>query len=367
MVACQGYSPEERCRPGLRGFLMISTVSSVALLNRVPSPRRAATDRRHPPAVGPNAHLPAANRWRIERKYRIVAHDGCGALNRPMKLSCNQYPLPGMDTPCRVLLVASLLLISTAFTAFGVRGDEGSMPAKDANASVAATSMAPTSGGIARVLLFKGAGASPNDVAAIKTILNNNHLNYSTANSSQLNEMGESQIRGYRLLIVPGGNFIDIGNGLTSNATASIRDAVQNGLNYLGICAGGFFAGNSGYYNGLNLTSGVRFSFYSVEARGIRKAAVAIAVAEGPTLDQYWEDGPQFTGWGAVVGKYPDATPAIVEGTFGSGWVILTGVHPEAPAGWRHGMTFTTPVSVDNTYAATLIHAALNRVPLPHY
>ncbi|MDQ6708482.1 MAG: hypothetical protein M3Z85_21190 [Acidobacteriota bacterium] len=137
-------------------------------------------------------------------------------------------------------------------------------------------------------------------------------------------------------------------------------------MNYLGICAGGFFAGDSGY-NGLNLTSGVRFRFYAAEARGIRKAAVAIATAGAPTLDQYWEDGPEFTGWGAVIGKYPDGTAAIVEGTFGSGWVILTGVHPEAPADWRRGMTFVTPVSVDNAYAATLIDAALNRTSLSHY
>src|SRR6266852_3422873 len=169
-----------------------------------------------------------------------------------------------MDTPCRVLIIASLVLISTAFTACGVRGDKGSMPAKGANASAAATPTPLTSGGIAPILLFNGTGTSPSDVAAVETILNSNHLNYSTVNSSQLNEMGESQIRGYRLLIVPGGNFIDI------------RNAVQNGLNYLGICAGGFFAGNSGY-NSLNLTSGVRFSFYAAEGRGIRKAAVAIA------------------------------------------------------------------------------------------
>jgi len=264
----------------------------------------------------------------------------------------SRVPLPGMDTPCRVLIIASLVLISTAFTACGVRGDKGRMAAKRANA--------------APILLFNGTGTSPSDVAAVETILNSNHLNYSTVNSSQLNEMGESQIRGYRLLIVPGGNFIDIGNSLTSNTKANIRNAVQNGLNYLGICAGGFFAGNSGY-NGLNLTSGVRFSFYAAEGRGIRKAAVAIAGAGAPTLDQYWEDGPQFTGWGAVVGKYPDGTPAIVEGTFGIGWVILTGVHPEAPAGWRRGMTFITPVSVDNAYAGTLIHAALNRASLSHY
>ena len=102
-------------------------------------------------------------------------------------------------------------------------------------------------------------------------------------------------------------------------------------------------------------------------ARGIRKAPVAITAAGGQTFDQYWEDGPQLTGWGAVVGKYPDETPAIVEGTFGNGWIVLTGVHPEAPASWRGGMDFRTPVNIDNAYAATLIRAALNRELLPHY
>lgn len=175
--------------------------------------------------------------------------------------------------------------------------------------------------------------------------------------------MSESRLREYRLLIVPGGNFVNIGNGLTANATVNIRNAVEHGLNYLGICAGAFFAGDSPYH-GLNLTSGARFGFYAAEAQGIRKAAVAITGAAGPPLDQYWEDGPQLTGWGAVVARYPDGTPAIVEGTYGGGWVVLTGVHPEAPARWRRGMTFRTPVSVDNAYAGTLIHAALNRTSL---
>jgi glutamine amidotransferase-like uncharacterized protein len=253
----------------------------------------------------------------------------------------------------RVRIVAFFVLISIAITACGVRGDKGGTPAKGANASAAATLTPLTSGALAPILLFNGTGASPNDVAAVATILNSNHLNYSTVNSSQLNEMGASQLGGYRLLIVPGGNFVDIGNSLTSSTTANIRNAVRNGLNYLGICAGAFFAGNSPY-NGLNLTSGVKFSFYSAESRGIRRTAVSIAGAGAPTLDQYWEDGPQFAGWGAVVGKYPDGSPAIVEGTFGSGWVVLAGVHPEASVGWRRGMTFNTPVSVDNAYAGRL-------------
>jgi len=224
----------------------------------------------------------------------------------------------------------------------------------------------PASSTPASILLFNGTGTSPNDVMAIAAILNDKGFSYRQVNSQQLNIMSQSQLMAYRLLIVPGGNFIAIGDGLTSYTTANIHSAVQGGLNYLGICAGAFLAGQ-GPYNSLNLTSGVQFDFYADERRGIRKAAVAISGIGTPALEHYWEDGPQLTGWGAVVGKYPDGTPAIVEGTSGKGWIILTGVHPEAPANWRKGMTFTMPTSVDNAYAATLIDAALHGTRLPHY
>ena len=225
----------------------------------------------------------------------------------------------------------------------------------------------PLPAGEAPILLFNGAGSSADDVAAIEGLLIRNGLNYSTVDSSQLNEISVSQLKEHRLLIVPGGNFIEIGKGLTANASTNIRYAVQNGLNYLGICAGAFFASNYSGYNGLNLTAGVRFDFYSAEGSGVHKAAVAIAIAGRPTQDHYWEDGPQLSGWGAVIGKYPDGTSAIAEGTFGKGWVILAGVHPEAPEHWRSGMTFATPASTDNEYASTLVKAALNKESLPHY
>jgi hypothetical protein len=56
-----------------------------------------------------------------------------------------------------------------------------------------------------------------------------------------------------------------------------------------------------------------------------------------------------------------------VEGWSGSGWVILSGVHPEAPVNWRHGLTFATPAEIDHAYAVTLIRAAMNRTILPHF
>jgi glutamine amidotransferase-like uncharacterized protein len=218
------------------------------------------------------------------------------------------------------------------------------------------------------ILLFTGTGTSPNDVAAIETILNQNNLGYARVTSEHLDAMNQSQIQAYRLLIVPGGNFVDMGNSLTAGTTANVRNAVKAGLSYLGICAGGFLAGSiPAPYKSFGLTPGVHFGFYSAEKNGIRKAVVRITTAEGSALDQYWEDGPELSGWGDTVATYPDGKPAVAEGLSGNGWVVLAGIHPEAPETWRQGMAFATPVSASNAYASALIDAALNQKRLPHY
>ena len=160
----------------------------------------------------------------------------------------------------RILLTfASLLLIATA--------------------TASSSTIAGPSQGNDRptILLFVGKGTSPGDVAALKQILNRNHFDFSTADSNQLNEWSEFQFATYRLLIVPGGNYETIGKGLTATTTAKIRNAVRGGLNYLGICAGAFFAGNSPY-NGLNLTGGARFKFYALERRNIRKPGPPLTI-----------------------------------------------------------------------------------------
>ncbi len=60
-----------------------------------------------------------------------------------------------------------------------------------------------------------------------------------------------------------------MGNSLTASTTANIRNAVKGGMNYLGICAGGFLAGRfPASYNSFNLSSGVQFGFYFPEKNG---------------------------------------------------------------------------------------------------
>jgi hypothetical protein len=231
-----------------------------------------------------------------------------------------------------------------------------SLPAQQANTNPNTTS----------ILIFNGTGTSSSDVAAVEAVVKAKGLAYNTANSSQLDAMSQSQLAAYKLFIVPGGNSITIGHNLSSKATATVHNAVAQGLNYLGFCAGTFFGGYSNY-NGLNLTSGVWFGFYADHFKGINKEAVAISFPGGTKLDIYWQDGPQASGWGQVVGKYPNGTAAIAEGYWGKGFVLLSCVHPEAPAGWRAGMNFFTPLDVDLAYAGTLVNAALNRTTLPHF
>jgi len=262
----------------------------------------------------------------------------------------------------RCVAFAAVFLIAIASTGCGSRGAQPAV-----SSPVLPPTLPPAVKSAQPVLLYVGKGTSATDVPAVEGILKSLNLGYSTADENQLDAMTEPVLGGYTLLIVPGGNSIVIGDNLSGNATTTIRNAVaQYGLHYLGICAGAFFGGYS-IYNGVDLTSGVAFDFYNAEFQGIHIEAVEITTAVGGPLDVYWNDGPQLSGWGNVVAKYPDGTPAITEGTSGNGFVILTGVHLEAPAGWREGMTFTTPVSVDVAYAGTVIQAALQGTPLPHF
>lgn len=278
------------------------------------------------------------------------------------------FNLPHLVRLSRSLSVSAGLLALIISTGCG--SSNWSAPQPQTAPTVAeVAARAVTASAIPTVLLFVGTGTSSGDVAAVKTILGNLKLTYATATSSQLNAMSETAMKGYKLFLMPGGNAITISRYLTSTTTTNLHNAIVNGgLHYLGICAGGFFAGSSGIYRYLDLTpAGVWFNYYEDEFDGIYKAAVEIKGANGVTLDQYWQNGPQLNGWGQVVGKYPDGTPAITEGYSGKGWVILSGVHPEAPQSWRSGMTFTTSAAVDNAYAQTLVTAALNGTSLPHF
>ena len=282
----------------------------------------------------------------------------------------------------RIILIAVAIVVPITFTGCGsaafsnpaaskaptvsMLGQTPSVPTQTPSVPTQPPSVPSQTPSVPPILLFNGTGTLAADVSAWETILANLKLSYATANSSEMNSMTVTTLKTYKLLIVPGGNSATIGNNLSKTATSNIHNAVQAGLHYLGICAGGFFGGYS-IYNGLDLTSGVWFNVYHNGGKGTGITAVQISYSNNTQLDQLWEYGPEVAGWGSIAGKYPDGTPAVAEGKSGSGWVILCGFHPEAPASWRGGLKFTTSAAVDNAYAGTLVTAALNGTSLPHF
>ena len=124
--------------------------------------------------------------------------------------------------------------------------------------------------------------------AAVEIILKDRHLNYSTVNSRQLNGLNESQLMAYRLMIVPGGNFIAIGNGLTSSTTAHIHNAAagvhraKSGIRdpfTLGILSAPACGGLEG------VKRKVRWTFRSPETRSAVRDGQSEARGRGPPQD----------------------------------------------------------------------------------
>lgn len=238
------------------------------------------------------------------------------------------------------------------------------------------------------ILLFNGTGTTSADRAALENVITSNlGLDYDTVNSACLDAMSVANLAAYKLLIIPGGNSITIGNNIssgTTGATAHIKTAVRtNGLHYLGVCAGAFlasWAGSTGYNDIYLLDSDIWFDLYRESSCGANQTKLdseTLSLADGSLIDVYWEDGPQLTPqqggpWGTVVAKYPNGQPAIIQGFAGNGWTLLQGVHPEAPRSWGCGTGCTcdfphTTQAEDFAYSATLISAALKGTVLPHF
>jgi glutamine amidotransferase-like uncharacterized protein len=218
---------------------------------------------------------------------------------------------------------------------------------------------------LATVLLFNGTGSSPTDVVALENILTAMGLTYATANSAQMNAMSKATIGSYKMIVWPGGNSIDMGNSLTASATALVRNAVvQTGVSYIGFCAGAFMAESSTEYNVFNL-AGTWFDFYQANVTNM----VWTTFANGFQRDLVYWDGPEIDGFGSVIAKYPNGQSAIAEAWVGKGFVVLSGVHPEAPADWRVG--FASPdvdgVAADVAFATTLLNAAISKTLLAHF
>ncbi|PPG68410.1 hypothetical protein C5C31_11155 [Rathayibacter rathayi] len=131
-----------------------------------------------------------------------------------------------------------------------------------------------------------------------------------------------------------------------------LREWVQNGGSYLGLCFGAYLAGSE---PGFDLLPGDAFGWAGSEGSTVPddRDTVIPVTWRGDTRHVYFQDGPGFTIDDSadvdVLATYSDGTPAVLVAAYGKGRVGVAGPHPEADRSWytEKGLSNSDGYSMD--------------------
>jgi glutamine amidotransferase-like uncharacterized protein len=159
----------------------------------------------------------------------------------------------------------------------------------------------------------------------------------------------------------PGGGTLKRAYRKLRRDAPAIREFVASGGRYLGICLGGYLAGET---PGFGLLPGDSDRFISSSGAWPDQAddAVVTVIWEGRQRQVFFQDGPWFDldaarGPAEVLATYVNGLPAAVVAPFGRGAVGVVGPHPEATADWYTDSGLPVPAGL----TADLIQDLLDR------
>jgi glutamine amidotransferase-like uncharacterized protein len=230
-----------------------------------------------------------------------------------------------------------------------------------------------------------GPSASKPGLAQIQYLLRESGFETVRLTRDQLNDP-KTDLKRYSALVFGGGYaYRGYTGGITEEAKHRMREAIaEEGLGYVGICAGSFFASTDiGWdprpggielpYNRWGIESGYTLKVYPGAAVGPLRGKPPYpwwantpvrpegAGLEAVVWDADYAAGPRFVShWNSTTvrevddlttvlaryhlpGNWQDGAPAVVRRPFGKGWVLLSGPHwegnPDRPVGSTPGFT----------------------------
>jgi glutamine amidotransferase-like uncharacterized protein len=207
----------------------------------------------------------------------------------------------------------------------------------------------PDSGGnnttntITKVLIYNGNGVMDSSVDGIEDCLNDsNNQNISANNKFQYSTtsvINSDTLSGYDVLIMPGGEASDYIDSDDIDSQ-SIKQFVQSGKGYIGICAGAYAASNyvSGEYSGWGLAPEVTTLTENYEGLlQVSRTDFGSKILNSSLTNIHMQNGPAMTTNNSqiIMATFADNNTgyqnyaAIIGDTYGSGRVILSGPHPE--------------------------------------
>jgi len=209
--------------------------------------------------------------------------------------------------------------------------------------------------GLRPVLLYTGGGSWAPEIDDIKRQLSSLHIPFYAVTSLKGVEYNR-----FAAIIMGGGKASVQSQAIGSGELARLRTAVNNGLNYLGHCAGAFLVGDYGSW-GLKLVPLVIDypSFYPNISLGISSHKMKccgqtsryVLYYGGPDLDPVG---------GSILATYANGAASIVQLRVGRGLVVLTGGHPEVSENTKQALGVVDPDGVDSELEIKLIRAVVD-------
>lgn len=162
------------------------------------------------------------------------------------------------------------------------------------------------------------------------------------------------------LYVQPGGDgsVSKAFNKLSKDAPA-VRNFVQNGGHYLGMCMGAYLVDNDpGFDLGLNTFSYIKTPGATVKTT--RPSLVQVMWGETPRW-MYFQNGPYFIPESGMPGQiilanYTNGYVAAMVQPYGNGKIGVLGPHPEAPNSWYQTAGLIDPDGVDADLGYDLIN-----------
>ncbi len=235
----------------------------------------------------------------------------------------------------RKILIIVLLISFTLFGLVSITAIQGD-PVNNGNNSTYKSNPV-----LVKVLIYDGDGVIPGSVYGIEDCLNDTnkeniysgvYFNYST-----IGKIDSGTLSGYDVLIMPGGLATTYLENPDINS-GDLKDFVNNGGGYVGICAGSYAASShvDGYYDGWGIAPHVNSK--SVDYVGELQISMTsngmqvLNSSDKETL--YHWNGPAMYGSNSMAEYAHNETgyqnySAVMTDTYGSGRVMLSGPHPE--------------------------------------
>ncbi|WP_052707573.1 BPL-N domain-containing protein [Streptomyces rubellomurinus] len=268
-------------------------------------------------------------------------------------------------------MAAAVLAASACTAAPTPNGDgTGARPAA-VSAGADAADGTPPAAGRPLALVYRGPAACDGCAEAARQMLEREGYGVRYIGAREQLHFGADAFAGAALYVQPGGtNGQEVSTAWrllqheTGFSPDLVRDFVRAGGHYLGLCMGGYLAGDPGY----DLLPGDSGQYiHSPGASITDEHDHLVDVAwRGQNRRMYFQDGPYFDVHGPgvdVLARYSNNRAAAVVAPYGAGRVAVSGPHPEAPSDWYDDYDLTDESTTGRVLGADLLHTLTPTAP----